>query len=107
MFVGSMFDSSMFVGSMFVGSNLPQGPRHNCPDLIVTQNLPHLAQDAVPGAFDFVNPSLIDGADGQDAVRQLDRRSPRDGLTHGELPREIRSLFRRWLATDDFRENPR
>jgi hypothetical protein len=71
-------------------------------DLIGSKNLLHLLRDGSTRALDLANPSLIQGSHRQHTALQLHRCGARERLPYGELPGEVRPLFRRWLSPDDF-----
>jgi hypothetical protein len=87
------------------GWNLLRGPGHNRPDLVISEYLPHLAEHAVTRPLNLANPSLVDGANGQDPVGQLDRGGASERLTDGKLPGKVRPFFRRWLSPHNLRQN--
>jgi hypothetical protein len=74
-------------------------------DLIDSKNVLHFFRHAVTRALDLANPPPVNRTHSENTVMQLDRRSSRQSLTNGELPREIRPLFRRRLTPNDFRKH--
>src|SRR3954447_956732 len=80
-------------------------PGHDSRHLIASEDVLHLHHHARLGAINFLDPPPIDGAHREHPVAQLHRRRASERLAHGQLPREVGSLFRRRLPPDDFRED--